>query len=92
MTSTLVLKQMKWNAQALIPCINPGNFQAPVSALPTRQPRKKVFQALPPSKISKHIFQAADASSFPSGAPNQMSEDFFFGPCDFPALTWNCTL
>ena len=38
------------------------------------------------------LFQAVDASSFPSSALNQMFENFFFGPCDFPARAYNCTL
>ena len=45
-------------------------------------------QALFPSTPAHQNFQAL----FPSGAPNQMSKDFFFGPCDFPALAQNCTL
>ena len=42
------------------------------------QPRKHFSQAPPPIKISKHFSQAANACSFPSGAPNQKSENFFF--------------
>ena len=53
-------------------------FQAPIPTPPTRQPRKHFSQAPPPSKLSGHRFQAADASSFPSSAPNQMSESFLF--------------
>ena len=48
---------------------------------PSNFPRCNHFsQAPPPIKISKHFFQVAEASSFPSGAPNQMSKNFFFWP------------
>ena len=51
-------------------------FQAPIPAQiiwqPRMQPRKHFSQAPPHIKISKHFFQAADASTFPSSASNQM--------------------
>ena len=66
-------------------------FPAPIPAQPSRQPRmqprKHFSQVALPSEISKHFFEAGDASGFPSGVPNQMSEKkFLTHPIFRPAL------
>ena len=69
------------------PCMDPRHFPStnPSRAHPaTSHATSQHFsQQPPPIKISKHFSQAADALSFPSGVPHQMSEIFLLPHATF---------